>query len=119
MKYINIRRDYDDFHALNIFKEYSHDKKIAQSKFFIYRRNYEIRYGRYRHKDTLNSSDELNECSSCMFLVGPFNDRSCSMYISCSLMDGFIIEKLGGIMTLFLSSYIRNNSKNLVIIDEL
>mgnify|MGYP000765184097 FL=1 len=117
MEYINIRRYYDNFHVLNIFSRYSYDKKIIQSKFFIYRRNYEIHYGRY--KDTSNSSDELNECSSCVFLAGPFNDRSCSMYISCSLMDGFIIEKLGGIMTLFLSSYIRNNSNNLVIIDEL
>lgn len=120
MKYINIRRDYDDFHALNIFfKEYSHDKKIAQSKFFIYRRNYEIRYGRYRYKDTLNSSDELSECNSCIFLVGSIDNRHCSEYIPCSSINGLIIERLGDMMTLFLSSYIRNNSNNLVIINEL
>lgn len=117
MEYINIRRYYDNFYVLDIFKRYSYDKKIIQSKFFIYRRNYEIYYGRY--KDASNSNNELNECSSCMFLVGSFNDRSCSMYISCSLMNGFIIEKLGSIMTLFLSSYIRNNSNKLTIIDDI
>lgn len=36
MEYINIRRYYDNFHVLNIFSRYSYDKKIIQSKFFIY-----------------------------------------------------------------------------------
>lgn len=117
MEYINIRRYYDDFYVLNIFNRYSYDKKIIQSKFFIYRRNYGIQYEVY--KDTSNLGDEFDVCSSCLFLIGPFTRRSCSTYISCSLMNGFIIERLGNAMTLFLISYIRNNSNKLTIIDEL
>lgn len=119
MDYIKIYRSRNlNINRFNIFKKYEYDKKVIQSKFFIYRRDWYLAYGVY--KDISDFDDTSDECSSCIFLIKSFkNQRDCSPFISCNIINDFVINKLGNIMTLFLSSYIRNNSNNLVIIDEL
>lgn len=118
MDYIKIYRSRDlNTDRFSIFKRYGYDKKVIKSKFFIYSKGWYLAYGIY--KDISDLDNTSDECNSCIFLIKfSENHQCCSSFISCDTINDFVITRLGNVMTLFLISYIRNNSKNLVIIRE-